>query len=305
MYQDGFKEWGKPVAYQLLDDAGFKVYSQTLAIRPDDKAKLAPCLKQIVPVFQQAAIDYQLTELICPRCRQPLNQVRTAHGVFWGCPNCGGRAVNIELLRRTFTPESINPLWLHAIRNEGKSSCACPSCKNPMIEVALSDQAGVNVDVCRPCHFIWFDVREVENLVPRPVPPAPPEVPQKVREIIAIERVKQLAEQARGPDFDSVAPDERWKWIAAFLGMPVEFDAAPQERRPWATWILSATIIVASVFAFTRLHEIVSQFGLIPAQATRLHGLTFLTSFFLHAGVIHLIGNMYSFSCSAMTWRIS
>ena len=32
---------------------------------------------------------------------------------------------------------------------------------------------------------------------------------------------------------------------------------------------------------------------LIPAQATRLHGLTFLTSFFLHAGVIHLIGNMY------------
>ena len=162
-----------------------------------------------------------------------------------------------------------------------------------MIEVALSDQAGVNVDVCRPCHFIWFDVREVENLVPRPVPPAPPEVPQKVREIIAIERVKQLAEQARGPDFDSVAPDERWKWIAAFLGMPVEFDAAPQERRPWATWILSATIIAASVFAFTRLHEIVSQFGLIPAQATRLHGLTLLTSFFLHAGVIHLIGNMY------------
>ena len=162
-----------------------------------------------------------------------------------------------------------------------------------MIEVALSDQAGVNVDVCRPCHFIWFDVREVENLVPRPVPPAPPEVPQKVREIIAIERVKQLAEQARGPDFDSVAPDERWKWIAAFLGMPVEFDAAPQERRPWATWILCATIIAASAFAFTRLHEIVSQFGLIPAQATRLHGLTFLTSFFLHAGVIHLIGNMY------------
>jgi hypothetical protein len=58
LYQNEFKEWGKPLAYQLLDDAGFKVYSQTLAIRPDDKAKLAPCLKHLVPVVQQAAIDF-------------------------------------------------------------------------------------------------------------------------------------------------------------------------------------------------------------------------------------------------------
>jgi hypothetical protein len=57
-YQNEFKEWGKPVAYQLLNDAGFNDYSQTLAIRPSDKDKLAPCLKKLVPVFQQAAIDY-------------------------------------------------------------------------------------------------------------------------------------------------------------------------------------------------------------------------------------------------------
>ena len=45
--------------------------------------------------------------------------------------------------------------------------------------------------------------------------------------------------------------------------------------------------------AFPHLGEIVQRFGLIPAQATRLDGLTFVTSFFLHAGVIHLAGNMY------------
>ena len=83
------------------------------------------------------------------------------------------------------------------------------------------------------------------------------------------------------------------KQIAAFLGVPVEFDTVPQARRPWATWLLGTLIIGASVFAFTRLHEMVSQFGLIPAEATRLHGLTFVTSFFLHAGIIHLVGNMY------------
>jgi Transcription factor zinc-finger len=52
---------------------------------------------------------------ICPRCELPLEQVRTSGGVFWACNVCGGRAVTIDLLRKLFTPESINPLWQHAI----------------------------------------------------------------------------------------------------------------------------------------------------------------------------------------------
>lgn len=162
-----------------------------------------------------------------------------------------------------------------------------------MIEVASSDRANINVDVCQRCHFVWFDVREVDTLVPRPLPAAQLELPQKAREILAIEKVKQLAEQARGSDFDSAPPDEFWKQIAACFGMPVEFDTPPQVRRPWVTWSLCLGIIVASGFAFTHLHDIVAQYGLIPAQPTRLHGLTFLTSFFLHAGPIHLVGNIY------------
>ena len=232
-------------------------------------------------------------ELTCPRCRLPLKQVRTSYGMFWACGNCGGRAITVELLRRTFAPESINPFWLHALRKEGQSGAPCPSCRNPMIEVASSDRANINVDVCQRCHFVWFDVREVDTLVPRPLPAAQLELPQKAREILAIEKVKQLAEQARGSDFDSAPPDEFWKQIAACFGMPVEFDTPPQVRRPWVTWSLCLGIIVASGFAFTHLHDIVAQYGLIPAQPTRLHGLTFLTSFFLHAGPIHLVGNIY------------
>ena len=162
-----------------------------------------------------------------------------------------------------------------------------------MIEVDLSDQTNLNVDVCRNCHFVWFDSGEVDHLVARPMPPSAPQIPQEAREILALAKVKQLAEEARGSDFDSVPPDEWWKRIAAFLGMPVEFETAAQARKPWATWLVCLTIIAASTFAFTRLHQIVPQLGLIPAQATRLGGLTFVTSFFLHAGVIHLIGNLY------------
>jgi membrane associated rhomboid family serine protease/Zn-finger nucleic acid-binding protein len=233
------------------------------------------------------------SELLCPRCNLPLKEVRMSHGVFWPCDKCAGRAVTVELLRRTFMPESINPLWLHAIGGEGRSGRLCASCRKPMIEVALSDSANVHVEVCQHCHFVWFDAHEVETLVPRPLPPAPAEMPQAAREAMAMLKVKELAEEARGTDFDSSPPDEFWKSIAAFLGLPVEFDTVEQERRPWATWTLCLAIICASAFAFTQLHQVVLRFGLIPAEATRLGGLTFLTSFFLHAGIIHLIGNIY------------
>jgi membrane associated rhomboid family serine protease/Zn-finger nucleic acid-binding protein len=232
--------------------------------------------------------------LLCPACRIPFTKMRTGTGIIWRCEKCDGRAVALQLLRRTFTPESINPLWLHAIHNEGSTARACPSCGNPMIEVTLDSSSGIKIEVCKICEFVWFDKGETQPLQVRPPPKPPPApLPQEVREAIALAKVQQLAEQARGSDFDSAPPDEWWKSIAAFLGLPIEFDEPAQKRRPVVTWFLAGVIITASVHSFFHLHEVVQRFGLVPAQALRLHGLTFVTSFFLHAGIIHLVGNMY------------
>ncbi len=57
-YKNTYEEWGKDVKYQLLHDAGFPVYSQTLAIRPDDKASLDSCLKSLIPIIQRSVVSY-------------------------------------------------------------------------------------------------------------------------------------------------------------------------------------------------------------------------------------------------------
>jgi len=41
------------------------------------------------------------------------------------------------------------------------------------------------------------------------------------------------------------------------------------------------------------LKNVVQNYGLIPDEAWRDGGLTFLTSFFLHGGIIHLVSNLY------------
>jgi len=57
-YEHVYEQWGKPVAFQLLHDAGFQIYSQTIGVRPGDMEELRPCLERLVPIIQQAAVDF-------------------------------------------------------------------------------------------------------------------------------------------------------------------------------------------------------------------------------------------------------
>ena len=57
-YEHLVENWGKPVAFELLHDAGFQIYSQTIGVRPRDLETLGPCLEKIVPIIQQAVVSY-------------------------------------------------------------------------------------------------------------------------------------------------------------------------------------------------------------------------------------------------------
>ena len=57
-YLNTHTDWGKPVAFELLHDAGFEIYSQTIGVRPRDMESMRPCLERVVPIIQQAVVSY-------------------------------------------------------------------------------------------------------------------------------------------------------------------------------------------------------------------------------------------------------
>ncbi|MCY3650047.1 MAG: branched-chain amino acid ABC transporter substrate-binding protein [Acidimicrobiaceae bacterium] len=57
-YLNTHTDWGKPVAFELLHDAGFQIYSQTIGVRPRDMESMRPCLERVVPIIQQAVVSY-------------------------------------------------------------------------------------------------------------------------------------------------------------------------------------------------------------------------------------------------------
>ena len=60
-YQFDIKQWGKPVKFLLIKNSGYVPYAEPLAARPEVvKAKRA-CFKLLVPLIQQAQVDYLKT----------------------------------------------------------------------------------------------------------------------------------------------------------------------------------------------------------------------------------------------------
>ncbi|MGA1837283.1 ABC transporter substrate-binding protein [Herbiconiux sp. 11R-BC] len=58
IYQNEVSAWNKPVDYQLIHDTGYQPYQSAMAVRTGDLAKDSDCLKALVPVLQQAEVDY-------------------------------------------------------------------------------------------------------------------------------------------------------------------------------------------------------------------------------------------------------
>ncbi|MEZ5378200.1 MAG: hypothetical protein R2733_16960 [Acidimicrobiales bacterium] len=58
-YENVFTEWGKPVDFLLIHDAGFEIYQGPLTILDSKLDENRSCLSALVPVLQQSAVDFQ------------------------------------------------------------------------------------------------------------------------------------------------------------------------------------------------------------------------------------------------------
>ena len=57
-WQNEVPAWGKQLDYALVADSGYPNYRNLLAIRTGDRSRLNGCLRRLVPMFQQATVDF-------------------------------------------------------------------------------------------------------------------------------------------------------------------------------------------------------------------------------------------------------
>jgi len=58
VYEFDLTDWGKPVAYEYINDIGWEQYAQSIATKPENIETYTACFEKLVPIIQQASVDY-------------------------------------------------------------------------------------------------------------------------------------------------------------------------------------------------------------------------------------------------------
>ncbi|MDO8389253.1 MAG: ABC transporter substrate-binding protein [Actinomycetota bacterium] len=58
LYEKDLDSWMKPVAYEYINDIGWENYAESIATKPENITKYSDCFKALVPIIQQASVDY-------------------------------------------------------------------------------------------------------------------------------------------------------------------------------------------------------------------------------------------------------
>lgn len=228
----------------------------------------------------------------CPTCLTALRTVRQREGIYFACETCGGRAVTVPQIRRVAGDRFATGLLRRINMATVTTARTCPFCSQRMRQFQIP-QPELTLDACKPCDVVWFDPSEFEA-VPEGSLETTDNLELRGREALALHKIEVLAEQRRRDEMLSGAPpDEDWKWVPAFLGLPVKIENAGVSCHPWLTWSTAAAIALASGLAFFDLDRIVDSWGFLPAHPWRHAGLNSLASFFLHGSWGHLLGNLY------------
>jgi membrane associated rhomboid family serine protease/Zn-finger nucleic acid-binding protein len=233
----------------------------------------------------------------CPKCKIPLKTSSNPFGIFWYCPTCTGRAVSLHVLRKVIPQNIINKLWQRAKSGEYKSYRQCPICEKDLPEIPIiNDDKTVRLDVCTKCCFIWFDGSEYESLPKVEFPESKEEEKlsleaRKALALCKIESMKRIRDFAGVTDGDP--PEFTYQKLITLLGFPVEGNVSPMKNNPIVTWIIGIAMVIVTLLSLSNLQHAVNTYGLVPAEFTRDFGFTFVSSFFLHAGILHLVSNLY------------
>jgi membrane associated rhomboid family serine protease len=224
--------------------------------------------------------------------------------------------VSLAVLRKENTSSAfLKSLWTQARQARAKQSRPCPNCARRMVKAGfprIVDKPLV-LDVCCRCQFVWFDLGEYGG-VPRTVdttaqaPKAPRRVSsEKMRALVSASRetasggartvvVSSFRETVRGA-METEEGESVWDYLPAVFGLPVESGAPRVMSRPLVTWGLTALMAFVTLYLVSRGASggAIQRWGFVPAEWARHMGLTLVSSFFLHAGLLHLAGNAYFF----------
>ncbi|MCB0362779.1 MAG: rhomboid family intramembrane serine protease, partial [Bdellovibrionales bacterium] len=178
---------------------------------------------------------------------------------------------------------------------------SCPRCDTPLYEVNYSYNSGIKVKKCAECEGLWLPIHEILNLIEHA------KISQDIssdlkglaKELKNQEKDRQKIENLKriGKQLNRRVPIRRPLMLSDLVLLLPLYDENPRSIFPLATFSLIVVNTLIFIFMMTSdlpLTQIYSSYALTPREIINFQSIaTLLTSMFVHAGVFHLIGNMF------------
>jgi membrane associated rhomboid family serine protease/Zn-finger nucleic acid-binding protein len=237
----------------------------------------------------------------CPSCSGRLREVKSKTALVDICLDCKGiwfdsgefvdfaRSLTENPKLSPTETRLFEPRKVHTLEKVKEQTKACPRCNLAMKRFNYSYDSNVFLDKCPNCQGIWTDGGEMRQ------------VARYLKDDPRVKAIgKDLADHKR-----NMQELQSWGGFGRTMGMPVSpyilympkiilplSDENPRERFP----VLTISIITVCIAAFmsqayfvSDLKPFFNSYGLVPKN---FFSIGLITSIFLHAGIIHLIGNM-------------
>ncbi|MCP4707361.1 MAG: rhomboid family intramembrane serine protease [Planctomycetes bacterium] len=234
----------------------------------------------------------------CPVCKVPLRKVRSRSLEIDMCPRCKGKWYDdgefteyVRALSESGVVEAERSRLF--VRREVRRACKsqegtryCPSCQIVMKKFNYAYDSNVFLDKCMACRGMWADKGESSQVAAHmKVDPRAKAVAEGIiKDHREREGYADLGELNRIPLF-------AWFFLPRLI-LPLA-DDAPRNKFPYVTIaIIMVCVIVFLVQLSVGLEDrgFLWDYGFVPAD---FFGIGLITSMFLHAGWLHLGGNMF------------
>ncbi len=237
----------------------------------------------------------------CPSCDSQMKTKKTPSQSFYYCEDCGGRLIPMNLVR-----DNVSAIYFRRIESRcnedrgNKSKRKCQNCPKNLLALPLKNASqNVEIDYCKKCDSLFFDVDELEKLPQTAYPNHDLSLPSEVKR-----DVNRSPHKTKGTRFKISIEDFgvgwskkklyefSWKIIPGLMGLPVERENR-LGRSPLLNYFLIGITSFISILGFYFIPELFEVLGLKGDNGFRFGGINFLSYWFVHANWYHLLSNLY------------